>query len=182
MATIVKGDLYYKLDGKLDEIKRQMRQKEGYGFNPERLDLALQAIVEGRFEAVGGQFPSVILAAEFIHKGWTVVQDVQPSTFKMSNLEFVPLVGSVEDHVYDLKTKLGLVDMKYVLDHSEEIPSEFRDKYLVFAGTLLRNSDGLLYIACLRYGDITYYRSPTLLRLNSGWGGDGFRLVRNKNK
>lgn len=59
MATFVNGDLYEKLDGKLYEIKRQIRQKEGYPFDPERLALSLQAIIEGRFEAVNvHQVPS----------------------------------------------------------------------------------------------------------------------------
>lgn len=53
MATIVKGDMYEAIDGKLHEIKRQIRQKGGYPYDPARLDSALQAVIEGRFEAVG---------------------------------------------------------------------------------------------------------------------------------
>ena len=45
MATIVTGDQYREIDGKLFEIKRQLRQKEGYPFSPVYLDRALQAIV-----------------------------------------------------------------------------------------------------------------------------------------
>ena len=51
MATIVKGDLYEDLDGLLVEIKRQIRQKGGYGFDPELLRKHLQAGIEGRFFA-----------------------------------------------------------------------------------------------------------------------------------
>lgn len=58
MATIVKGDLYEAIDGKLHEIKRQVRQSGGYPYEPERLDLALQAIVEGRFEEIVRQQPT----------------------------------------------------------------------------------------------------------------------------
>lgn len=54
MAIIVTGDQYRELDGQLLEVKRQLRQKEGYPFDPERLKCALQAIIEGRFEAVIG--------------------------------------------------------------------------------------------------------------------------------
>lgn len=50
MAGIpVTGDQYYALDGKLLEIKRQLRQNGGYPFDPQQLDAALQAIIEGRF-------------------------------------------------------------------------------------------------------------------------------------
>jgi len=50
MATQVTGDLYVELDGKLAEIKRQMRQPGGYPFDPEKLNKFLQRIVEGRFD------------------------------------------------------------------------------------------------------------------------------------
>jgi len=48
MAAIVTGDLYHKLDGQLCELKRQLRQHEGYPYNPEDLQRALQEIIEGR--------------------------------------------------------------------------------------------------------------------------------------
>ena len=49
MANIVAGELYYELDGQLLEIKRQLRQPNGYPFNPFQLKLHLQAAIEGRF-------------------------------------------------------------------------------------------------------------------------------------
>ena len=49
MANIVTGEMYEEIDGQLHEIKRQIRQKNGYPFNPEELKKALQAIVEGKF-------------------------------------------------------------------------------------------------------------------------------------
>ncbi|MCX6719374.1 MAG: hypothetical protein NTZ38_03310 [Candidatus Taylorbacteria bacterium] len=49
MATIVEGDMYYKLDGQLLEIKRQLRQSGGYPFDPSELSHGLQEIIEGRF-------------------------------------------------------------------------------------------------------------------------------------
>lgn len=50
MTTQVNGDLYVELDGKLVEIKRQMRQPGGYPFDPEKLNKFLQRAVEGRFD------------------------------------------------------------------------------------------------------------------------------------
>jgi hypothetical protein len=49
MVTIVTGELYESIDGKLFEIKRQLRQKNGYLFNPNSLNFALQELIEGRF-------------------------------------------------------------------------------------------------------------------------------------
>lgn len=52
MATekrVVKGDQYESIDGKLFEIKRQLREKSGYPYDAERLDNDLQKLVEGRF-------------------------------------------------------------------------------------------------------------------------------------
>lgn len=45
----VTGDQYFRLDGKLLEITRQLRQGDGYPFDPQLLEGALQAIIEGRF-------------------------------------------------------------------------------------------------------------------------------------
>lgn len=49
MAEKVAGDLYYELDGQLSEIKRQLRQPNGYPFDPYQLKAHLQAGIEGRF-------------------------------------------------------------------------------------------------------------------------------------
>jgi hypothetical protein len=51
MATIVAGDMYRDLDGQLFEIKRQLRQPNGYPFSPELLKSSLQRIIEGEFNA-----------------------------------------------------------------------------------------------------------------------------------
>ena len=49
MAAQVAGELYYELDGQLWEIKRQLRQPNGYPFDPECLKIALQNAIEGKF-------------------------------------------------------------------------------------------------------------------------------------
>jgi hypothetical protein len=51
MASIVTGDLYHRIDGQLLEIKRQLRQHEGYPYKPEDLQKALQEIIEGRISS-----------------------------------------------------------------------------------------------------------------------------------
>ena len=50
MATKVAGELYYDLDGQLIEIKRQLRQLNGYPFDPEKLKVVLQDAIEGKFD------------------------------------------------------------------------------------------------------------------------------------
>lgn len=167
MATIVKGDLYEQLDGKLHEIKRQMQQKDGYAFDPQRLDLALQAVIEGRFEAVGGQFPSIIHAADLIPKGWSVAiidgvpQDVAPSEFDISKIKprtFLkdgkPSISGegMRKRAVELKGNLGLSDGKRMLaDGGKLIPIEFQCYYIPLPGTLLRDSDGYLHVPCLHF-------------------------------
>ncbi len=51
MAKKVTGELYESLTGQLFEIGRQLRQKNGYPFNPEILHRHLQKAIEGRFDA-----------------------------------------------------------------------------------------------------------------------------------
>ena len=48
-SDIVAGELYGTLTGQLFEIGRQLRQPNGYPFNPEQLKAHLQAAIEGRF-------------------------------------------------------------------------------------------------------------------------------------
>ena len=52
MATIVAGDKYYKIDGQMLEIKRQLRQREGYPFDVDKLIEHLQRAIEGKLETV----------------------------------------------------------------------------------------------------------------------------------
>ncbi len=49
MARRVAGELYESITGQLFELGRQLRQPNGYPFDPWQLKLHLQAAVEGRF-------------------------------------------------------------------------------------------------------------------------------------
>lgn len=57
MAQRVAGEMYYELDGQLLEIKRQLRQLNGYPYDPQLLKDFLQRGIEGRFETVVRNFP-----------------------------------------------------------------------------------------------------------------------------
>lgn len=48
-GTIVTGDQYFAITGQLAEITRQIRQPNGYPFDPEMLKKHLQDAVEGKF-------------------------------------------------------------------------------------------------------------------------------------
>ena len=52
MAVKVAGELYFNIDGQLAEIKRQLRQPNGYPFDPIQLQKFLQRTIEGKFEDV----------------------------------------------------------------------------------------------------------------------------------
>ncbi|MSU74895.1 MAG: hypothetical protein EXS55_00035 [Candidatus Magasanikbacteria bacterium] len=177
MATIVTGDQYYKLDGKLLEIVRQLRQREGYPFDTDQLDVALQALTEGRFEAVGGdlQFPS---SAEAAKHGFTVETDVIPTLFKANGIEYPSFFeegdgGSVVGEVMCgramiLEANKGLLDAVYLRDNPHLIPEEFRGKKaIVFTATRLRRSDCNLYVAGL------FWRGDAWV-LDFGWVGNDF--------
>jgi len=55
MATKVAGDLYVDIDGQIGEIKRQLRQKEGYPFDPMQLVEHLLAAIKGNLVDRHGQ-------------------------------------------------------------------------------------------------------------------------------
>ncbi|HOX60512.1 MAG TPA: hypothetical protein PLV72_00715 [Candidatus Magasanikbacteria bacterium] len=74
MATIVTGDLYEDLDGLLVEIKRQIRQKGGYGFDPELLRKHLQAGIEGRFV---GSDTRLIKSSSFKNAYFAPIHDLE---------------------------------------------------------------------------------------------------------
>ena len=56
----VNGEQYFNIDGKILEIKRQIRQKGGSPLNPKLVELALQDIIEGRFNKKVESNPSIL--------------------------------------------------------------------------------------------------------------------------
>jgi hypothetical protein len=132
------------------------------------------------------EHPSDSLAAEY---GLTVVdnEDVEPTVKSVADLELVYFLKPNDDgritgqvmrqRAVTLKANLGLSDAKYLLDHQSEISPEFRGKVLVFVGTLLRGSNGRLYVAGLYWDDgrwcLDFYW------LDDDWRG-GFCLARCK--
>ena len=64
MGYQLTGDQSKLANKKIGDILSQLGQEE-YPFDPERLLGALQALSEGRFEAVGGQFSSEPTVTEY---------------------------------------------------------------------------------------------------------------------
>jgi hypothetical protein len=84
MANKVAGELYESITGQLFEIGRQLRQPNGYPFNPEMLKKYLQNGIEGRFifSEPKSFLTKPFFPAEFIGEGWTVEeQDERSLTF-----------------------------------------------------------------------------------------------------
>ena len=183
MATNVKGDLYYVLDGQLGEIKRQLRQKQGYPFNPEELKMALQAIIDGKFGGgvdSGWQFPSVVFAADLIPTGWSVVEDVNPSLYDVAKLKPTSYLKDGEmwiksdemrKRAVEMRGNLGLCDAKRLLANDGKlIPVEFRKFFIPLPGTVLRDAVGGLYVPYLPFdGDRWFLYFSWLARV---WIGD----------
>lgn len=162
MATSVKGDWYEKLDGKLIEIKRQMRQFGGYPFDPAQLDCALQAIIEGRFEAVDNVEKITFSFADFIPKGWTVEKDVASNVFDMKKIKPVSFLKPGEEDGIDceeelrkraieLKGNFGLADGLRMLAEQDKIPVEFRKFTVLLPGTVLLDRHGCAEMPQLFY-------------------------------
>ena len=88
MATKVAGELYESLTGQLFEIGRQIRQANGYPFNPEDLQKHLQDAIEGRF--FGGQMKLILSKpfnhTEFIGKDWTIEEE-DPRSVALKEIE-----------------------------------------------------------------------------------------------
>lgn len=111
MATHVAGDTYRDIDGQLFEIKRQLRQPNGYPFDPELLKLNLQAIVEGRFSF--GQQPEGPV---------TIGQVPQPGLFKAEDTNLSTAIAVAEHFTNKV---LGVkVDLRKQFDFPSELPWE----------------------------------------------------------
>lgn len=108
MAKKVEGERYYKIDGQLLEIKRQLRQRNGYPFDIDDLMRHLQAGVEGRFIGMSNIIkisrnePFEIDMDEFFgQKGWIIKdRDKRSLALKeidLSLIHFEPITNTDPD-------------------------------------------------------------------------------------
>lgn len=154
---LVAGDLYQELDGQLSEIKRQMRQVNGYPFDPSQLKSHLQAAIEGRFGLVSGTFKR-----DMRKEGWMLLENV-PCRLN-SIIEGVSFLKGSETSVngeemarrarVELDAHYGQEDAEWALENQDKIPAELRKFYLVFPGTIWQDSRGRRPVPGLNwYGD-----------------------------
>lgn len=168
MAYVVKGDLYEQLDGKLFEIKRQIRQKGGYPYDPNKTLSALQAIIEGRFG--DGSVLTINRSkpfdpAKFIGKGWTIEeQDERSLALTQVTLADITLQTTLkesdngrvqgEEKLRRLKAesliRLDAGIFQALWENKSLIPESWKIKNAVyFDGTVLRNPNGYRYVLYL---------------------------------
>lgn len=174
---MVAGDLYFDLDGQLSEIKRQLRQPNGYPFDPLQLKAHLQAAIEGRFSAATGNFKR-----DMRKEGWTLLEN-QPRRIG-GQIIGVPFLNDGESSVVGevmaqravtLDASYGQEDAEWLLERQDMIPAELRNYYLVFPATKWRSPVGDRDVPCLDFDGDRWYLSFGWL--GSGFGGGG-RLVR----
>lgn len=127
---------------------------------------------------------SVSDTTDLIPNGWTVVEDIAPSQFDVNKLKprsFLKksdkkgYINSEEmrKRVVEFKGNLGLSDAKRMLAEQDKIPTEFRDFYIPFPGTVLRDSDGDLIVPYLCWGGDRWYLGFRWLG-NDWFDGDRF--------
>lgn len=152
-------------------------------FGDELLKKQLGLLVMGKLKL--GQFPSETHAADLIPEGWAVVEDVEPSEFNISDLEFISFLEGDEQYVageemrkraVTLRGNLGLCDGKRLLAGQNEIPEDLRSKYIALPGTVLRNPGGSLSVPFLFWCGFRWFMG--FFWLEVVWGGS--RLARRK--
>lgn len=114
MANNVIGEMYEKIDGQLLEIKRQIRQKSGYPYDLEKLQVALQAIIEGRFPEISKH--------DKTQDGWKILEDVPFSGHFIPDIkEFLNTGESgvngeeIKKRAIELNAHLGQKHAEYLL-------------------------------------------------------------------
>lgn len=119
-------------------------------------------------------------------EGWTLVEDVFNEPLQVAQLKLVSFLKPDENYIEGEEMKkraekknaaLGQRQAEYLLEHQEEIPSEWRNYYLVFPGTIWRYRHGYLDVPCLRWYGVGW--DLDFFRLGHGWDDCG-RLLRSK--
>ena len=117
-------------------------------------------------------------------KGWEPVENIDEEPVPASGLELVSFLkrgeSSVSGETMCERAKkaganLAQRQAEYLLDHQGEIPSEWRNFYLVFPGTVWRAPDGRLGVPYLRWYGVRWDLSFSGLECD--WRS-GDRLVR----
>lgn len=128
-------------------------------------------------------------APKLIHdqtkSGWKLLEHTPRRITSVADIELVPFLREGEEWVegeemvrrarIEFDANLGQEDAEYILEHTAEIPAEFKDFYLVFPGTVWQDSDGYRHVSYLDSDGGRWY--PDFLWIGDDWNSDG-RLVR----
>ena len=156
MANIkVAGDVYESVTGQLFEIGRQLRQPNGYPFDPLQLKAHLQAAIEGRFGLVAGNFKR-----DMRKEGWTLLENApRRLSSAITGISFLKegetrINGEemVRRARFELDADYGQEDAEWLLENQGKISAELRKFYLVFPATVWQALDGDQYVPCLSWG------------------------------
>lgn len=102
---------------------------------------------------------SLIFSRDMRKEGWELVEDLgRPAKVIIADLETVSFLKGNETSVsgevmrqraVELRANLGQRQAEFLLEHQQEIPKEWRNYYLIFPGTLWRDSNGFLFVHVL---------------------------------
>ena len=161
---IVAGELYEGLTGQIFEIGRQLRQPNGYPFDPIKLKRHLQDAIEGKFDGVS----TPVFVNDKTKNGWTLLENTPRRITSVSGLEFISFLKQKENSIngeemirrarVELDANYGQEDAEWLLKHQDKIPAEFRKYNIVFTGTIWQLGVGRCLVSYL------------------GWGGEGWSL------
>lgn len=164
MATKVVGELYESITGQLFEIGRQLRQPNGYPFDPTQLKVHLQAAVEGRFQSGVATLPVPAFSRDMTKEGWTLVEgfdEPDPAEFSATEFEFVPILHKDETFIPGAEMRkralqenanFGQRFGEWLLAHPDRIPARPGGIfYIPLPRTVWRRRDGHLDVPYLHW-------------------------------
>ncbi|MDE1919493.1 MAG: hypothetical protein KGH56_02215 [Patescibacteria group bacterium] len=184
MAIKVTGEQYYELDGQLTEIKRQLRQPNGYPFNPDRLKVALQDAIEGKFErlrlsvvATVSLSPTCTISVCMFSREWTFIEAVRslPDVVRTGNT--VELGNSVAANGYTLTSTLveSLINRAKRGEETGLQTDYYGNFFLVSTG----NSENPVLVGDFDHVDGAWHSRTFHLSDDNLWDANSRFLVRN---
>jgi len=181
---IVAGELYESITGQLFEIGRQLRQPNGYSFNPVTLKEYLQDAIEGRFRLpdcfretnevsitipalARPTLPELRLKHDWIREKDGIERDTSPTGAVTLKLATVLREGEgsingskCEERIAGkLDIVLGYQQAVWLVEHQDEFP-----EFMALLGKIYIDFTGLVVVDA--YGDRSY---PCLLRRGERW-------------
>jgi hypothetical protein len=183
---IVAGELYESLTGQLFELGRQLRQPNGYPFNPFQLKLHLQAAIEGKFGPgeiygvkLGGEITTDQIAQQWRDAGLYVNEHITQTNFSLKPHVIEDVEIEVIDPGCSFTEEEGL---KFLEAAGLERPTE--EHALRFAEQCGRSTTGKKPFIIFLHKPwlhprrdphvICVDRSPSSRKLYLNWTGNGF--------